>query len=130
MCVPRARLAVGIAVILPIVCVLLENPQLLLGSGHLFPHVHNLTDSQLESYERNGYILLPGIVPPAMIARVLEELHGIQADAERAADADLSKSWDSESSGASSTQCTFSFAMDAHGKLEKPPRSTRPKGSV
>lgn len=131
MCVPRARLAVGIAVILPIVCVLLENPQLLLGSGHLFPHVHNLTDSQLESYERNGYILLPGIVPPAMIARVLEELHGIQADAERAADADLSKSsvaWDSESSGADSTQCTFSFAMDAHGKLEKPPTIHKAQG--
>ena len=128
MCVPRARLAVGIAVILPIVSVLLENPQLLLSSGHLFPLVHNLTDSQLESYERNGFILLPGIVPPAMVARVLEELHGIQADAERAADADMSKAWDSESSGADSTHCTFSFSMDANGKLERPPTIHKAQG--
>lgn len=119
MCVPRARLAIGIGVALPLAAVILENCHLLFSgsSGHL-PLVHNLSLSQLESYDRDGFILLPALVPPALVDKVLEELHGIQAEVEDAG-SDEAKAWDEAASGAHQNQCTFAFARDADGSIQQ-----------
>ena len=131
MCVPRARLAVGVGLLLPLLAVVLENLILPAAMPDFYRNASApLTQDQLEAFEKTGFVTLPGVIPRAMVERLLDELHLIQDEAEAQMEAESIESgqWDPASSGAHQTQCTYAFARDADGTLSRPARLHKAQG--
>lgn len=81
-------------------------------------------------FERDGFIVLDRIVPPALIEALLTELNALKAaaEAEAASSSAQSGSWDANSSGAAQDACTFAFARDEGGALCQPIRLHKAQG--
>ena len=126
MCVRRARIAVGIGILLPLLAVLVEiwstdGPLSLLERS-------KLTAADIASFDRDGFVVLHQVVPQSMIASLLTELHEIQAKAEQADVEHSAFSWDEKTSGADESNCTFAFARDENGALHRPVRLHKAQG--
>lgn len=89
-----------------------------------------LTDAQLQAFDRDGFLVLRGAIPPEVVREHLAALEAVAAAAERDAEGGSGDggAWDGAESGADSRQCTFAFERAKDGGLRRPARMHKAQG--
>eukprot|EP01062_Namystynia_karyoxenos_P071273 TRINITY_DN6671_c0_g1_i2.p2 TRINITY_DN6671_c0_g1~~TRINITY_DN6671_c0_g1_i2.p2 ORF type:complete len:344 (+),score=128.74 TRINITY_DN6671_c0_g1_i2:85-1032(+) len=87
-----------------------------------------LSAEQVSKFERDGFLVLPSVLPPEQLGALLSELHSIKSDVEQKEEQAADGAWDERGSGADAARCTFALTRDAQGRLLRPARMHKAQG--